>query len=110
MLRLNKEDFSVEVVDTLCFDYHVQPELDIVIKEVRDFVNDPETDVDCAKEKNFLAHKLTSTDKLAILQNIIDSYEFTLGNPDYDISIFDVDSIQKAINDWIEVNFYFRWD
>ena len=110
MLRLNKEDLSVEVVETLSFEHHVQPELDGIIADVRFFVNDPETDVECEDEKNFLAHKLTNTDKLAILQNIIDNYEFACGNPDYSVSIFDCDGICKAINDWIELNFYFRWD
>lgn len=53
----------------------------------------------------FLDYELTNDDKVEILENIMNDYEYELRHADYNISIYDEDGIRHGINMWIYNNF-----
>lgn len=106
MLRLNKEDFSIEVVESLSFEYHVLPILDVIREEVQGDIEEHETDNDTESEKTFLQHELTDQDKLDILELIVEDYEWNY----CEHSIFDDAIIRSNICAWIEKKFEFDWE
>ena len=105
MLRLNREDFSVEVIEALSFDYHVLPIINEIKDEVRDTFIDPENDASVNAHK-FVDHEISDEDKLDILQKIIEGYETDA----YIFSIFKEDFIRDQICYWIEGRFDFSWE
>lgn len=106
MLRLNKEDFSVEVVEALSFEHHVLPIIEEIKEEVKDALADPENDT-LANAHEFVEREISDEDKLDILRMIIEGYETEM---DYNFSIFNEDFIREQICYWIEGQFDFRWD
>lgn len=119
MYTINEKELTIEIRETLSFDAHVQPIFDDIHEDVQFDVDDIESiedpidlekvDEDLENKKQFLQHELTHVDKLIILGNILNYYEYAACRADCEISIFDEDGIRKGINDWIEANFDFRW-
>ena len=120
MYTINEKDLTIEVHESFSFDAHVQPIFDDIREDVRFDVDDTESiedpidlekvDEDLENKKQFLQHELTHVDKLIILGNILNDYEYESCRADCEVSIFDEDGIRKGINDWIETYFGFRWN
>lgn len=104
MLKLNEEAETIEIVESLSFDCHVQPRLN----EIR---GDLEYDMDCFDEdkqenlKYFLNKKdLSREDRIKILKEIQEYFEAE-DNYYADISVFNDRIIDEGIYRWIEETF-----
>ena len=114
MTVINPETLEIEIKEVFSFECNAQSVFDDIYERVEYAVNNDEIEHEetLVNAKKFLDYSLTKEDKLAILNNIIEDYEYEqYGNrEDYAVSIFDEDFANKAINDWIEETFEFRAD
>ena len=112
MITVNADEVAVEIKETLSFECNVQPKFDEIRDNVEYAYNEGEIENDNILDdvKAFLNYELTKEDKLAILNNIVEDYEYEqYGNREgYEVSIFDEDFAEKAIIDWVEETFEFR--
>jgi hypothetical protein len=114
MITINNETAAIEIKETFSFDGNVGSFFDNIFNDVESaYLCDEIEDEEVRKNvKKFIDHKLTTADKVAILNNILENYQYEqYRNQDgYNISIFDEEFIDKAINDWVEETFGFRPD
>ena len=106
MVEVNKDELTVEVKETLSFDYYA----------IKEAYSDAIDEVKCNLENDFYAnnkeksdaerfvnYELTHEDKVDILQKIADNYE---ENVEWGTeSLFDEDTIKNCIREWICDNF-----
>lgn len=114
MITVDNEDIAVKIKETLSFVFDVQPKFDEIRENVEYAYDEGEIENDNILDnvKAFLNYELTKEDKLAILNNIVEDYEYEQYSnlEGYEVSIFDEDFAEKAIIDWIEETFEFRPD
>ena len=104
MINVNDADESVEIKEVLSFKHHVQRIYDDIRDDLKyDFVENES--VSNKKEiESFLKYELTHSDKIAILDKIVDAFESFYEFCD-SASIFDEELIKNAVQEWITDNF-----
>lgn len=114
MITVDNENIAIEIKEVFSFEHNAQSVFDDIYERIEYAVNNDEIEYEetLVSAKKFLDYTLTKEDKLAILNNIVEDYEYEqYGNrEDYEVSIFDEDFAEKAIIDWIEETFEFRAD
>ena len=111
MTRIDEETLEVVIEERLSFECQIAPELFDIKIEVKELLEEGNINDDIIDNvKKFLEYNLSKKDKVEILEYIKDDYEYEYESfhPECEVSIFDVDRIRKAINDWIEETFEFR--
>lgn len=92
MIELNEKDFTLEIKEFFDFNHHVMP----VIEQLIEF--------DERVEEKLKDYQFTDQDKIDILNQIKDDYEYQMDDIGaYDI--FDYELIRESIMTWIENNF-----
>ena len=104
--QINELNLSLEKKEELSFERDVQSIYDDLIADYEfEYENgDYDENLRC-QIKSLIDYELTNKDKIDILNQIKDDYEYELYHSDYEVSIFDEDGIRKSINQWIENNF-----
>ena len=114
MITVDTETATIEIKETLSFEHNVGSIFDNIFNDVESaYLCDEIEDEDIRENvKKFIDYKLTTADKVAILNNIVEDYQYEqYGNREgYEVSIFDEDFANKAIIDWVEETFEFRPD
>ena len=107
MLKVIEQDFSLELIDKLCFDDDVRDVYDEIHYEVEQdykYYHAEYQEERRDQMKKFLDHELTDADKIQILENIKKDYEGAV-EKDYGVTLFDRDGIVYGIYKWIEDTF-----
>ena len=112
MVEVNEKNFTIEMSETLSFDNDVQDVYDEICDDIEYEVQynaDNYSESTIENMKRFLDHQLTDNDKIEILNNIVENYEYESMRADCEVTIFDKDGIFNSIDKWIDDNFDFEW-
>ena len=101
MVEVNEKDLSLEIKETLSFQHCVQNVYDEAYSEFEYNKEDYDEEV----VNKFLNYELTDEDKIEMLNNIKDEYEYNCCHDDGEVSIFDYNVIRKVVDTFIEEHF-----
>lgn len=104
--QINEMNLSLETKEVFSFEGDAQPIYDDIIADYEfEYENGDYNDIVRNEIKNLIDYELTNEDKIDILNQIKDDYEYESYHSDYKLSIFDEYEIRKSINRWIKNNF-----
>ena len=117
MTVIDEKELTINITESLSFEHTVQPvyddfyyDIQTLVEERKDKGDSVEDDYELAEMEKFLAYELTKEDKLEILENIKEEYDYESYRSDCIVSLFDEDGINKAISYWIDANFGFNYE
>lgn len=117
MTVIDEKELTINIIESLSFEHTVQPvyddfydDIQTCVAERKDEGVSSEDDYELAAMEEFLAYELTKEDKIEILKNIKDDYEYESYRSDCTVSLFDEDGINRAISNWIDETFGFTYE
>ena len=116
MTVIDEKELTISSTESLSFEHDVQPvyddfydDIQTIVEERKDAGDSVEDDYELAAMEKFLAYELTEDDKIEILENIKEDYEYESYRSDCIVSLFDEDGIKRAIKYWIDDAFGFTY-
>ncbi len=109
MITVNKETGTIEITETLTYEYTVKP----IFEEEFEYLEDQyliddvnEDDPEIKQVLDFVRHVkenggLTDDEINEILENLAEDYDYRSSGSDDNISIFDPDLIRGVVVQWI---------
>lgn len=117
MIVIDEKELTINITESLSFEYTVQPvyddfydDIQTIVEERKDAGDSVEDDYELYEMEKFLAYELTKDDKLEILEKIKEDYEYDSFYSDCVVTLFDEDGIKSAIGYWINETFGFTYE